>query len=157
MKKWVVLSVTSSGRSPGGFPCNPTRRNQQTPPPVEVQQGLHAYALRQAHVYETLRISFVNQWRKLLMLYRLGSSWLCHYPIATNPLSTKPSCGHSRSGLKPVPTPTGDPPNKILPLHLQHLYQVLTVTLTCLWRMVRGVMMTATILLMLGNVILTTD
>ena len=116
----VALTVEEMGRTLRYFQWKKSwwislqsnREKSANPPPVEVQQGLRAYALRQAHVYETLTISFVNQWRKLLTLYGLGSSWLCRYPIATNPLSTKPSCGHSRSGLKPIPTPTGDPPTQ---------------------------------------------
>ena len=42
------------------------------PPPNEVQQGLRAYALHQAHVYQTLITSFSDRWRKLLRCHALG-------------------------------------------------------------------------------------
>ena len=70
------------------------REQSAAPPPTEVCLGLRAYAYRQAHVYETLIISFVNRWRRLLVPHGLGADWLPRYPDATDPLSTKPSRGH---------------------------------------------------------------
>lgn len=43
------------------------------------------------------------------MLHRLGSNWLHHYPVTIDSLSTKSSCGHSQSGLKPTLVPVGGP------------------------------------------------
>ena len=37
-----------------------SRTQSASPPPIEVQRGLHAYSCRQAHIYETLITSFVN-------------------------------------------------------------------------------------------------
>jgi len=83
----------------------PRRKLSATPPPIEVQRGLNAYARRQAHMYETLIVSFVNFWRNILVSNRLGSDWLRQYPVAIDPLSTRPSRGHSRptAGLSLTP------------------------------------------------------
>lgn len=83
------------------------RAKSTPPPPIEVQRGLRAYARRQAHVYKTLTISFANRWRKFLVQHDLGSGWLCDYPIATDPLSVRPSRGHRPPGAKLDPTPAG--------------------------------------------------
>ena len=57
---------------------------------------MHAYACRQAHVYETLTISFVNRWRGLLVAHGLGTAWLRQYPVAVDPLSSQLSRGHPK-------------------------------------------------------------
>ena len=43
------------------------------------------------------------------MLHGLGSDWLHQYPVAIDPLSTKPSRGHSRPKAKPELIPVGGP------------------------------------------------
>ena len=73
------------------------REQSTSPPPIEVQRGLHSYARRQAHIYKTLVISFANRWRAILTHHGLGSGWLHSYPIDTDPLSVRPSRGHCRS------------------------------------------------------------
>ena len=83
------------------------RAGSNTPPPVDVQHGLDAYACRQVNVYEGLIISFVNQWRKLLAAHRLTPGWLAKYPAAANPV---PLC--SSAQLSPTRTgPTTGPAN----------------------------------------------
>ena len=101
----VALTVEEMGRTLRFFEWKKTwwaslqseQEKTATPPPLDVQKGLHAYAYRQIHVYETLIVSFVNWWRKLLVLHGLGANWLYRYPVAIDPLSTQPSRGH----LKP--------------------------------------------------------
>jgi len=107
----VALTVEEMGRTLRYFEWKKSkwlslqfsRTQSATPPPIEVQRGLHAYSCRQAHIYETLIISFVNLWRIFLVPNGLGSEWLCQYPVAIDPLSTRPSRGHSR------PTVESDP------------------------------------------------
>ena len=84
----VLLTVEEMGRTLQYFEWKKLwwislqfdRAKSSNPPPNEVQQGLCAYALRQAHVYQTLITSFSDRWRKLLRCHALGSEWLCHYP-----------------------------------------------------------------------------
>ena len=84
------------------------------PPPLNIQQGLHVYACHQIYVYDTLIISFVNRWRKLLTLHGLSTNWLHRYPIAVDPLSTKPSCGHSKpTALEPHLIPACNPSTQV--------------------------------------------
>ena len=66
------------------------------PPPVDVQRGLHAYAHRQANIYQVLVISFANRWRKTLVSHGLCPSWLSRYPATVDPLSSRPSRGHRK-------------------------------------------------------------
>ena len=109
----VALTVEEMGRTLRYFEWKRShwlslqrpRKLSPTPPPIEVQQGLDAYAYRQAHIYETLIVSFVNLWRNILVPNNLGSDWLRQYPIATDPLSTRPSRGHSRPTVEPSLTP----------------------------------------------------
>lgn len=114
----VTLTVEEMGRTLRYFEWKrswwlslPSDREQSVvPPPIEVQRGLYAYACRQAHVYETLITSFVNRWRRLLVLHGLGSDWLRDHPIAIDPLSARPSRGHrSQPVAEPDPTPVSDP------------------------------------------------
>ena len=67
-----------------------------TPPPIEGQRGLNAYAYRQAHTYKMLTVSFANRWRGILVPHGLGAGWLHQYPVAADPLSTRPTRGHSQ-------------------------------------------------------------
>ena len=114
----VVLTVEEMGRTLRYFEwkkaqwlsLQPHRKLSVTPPPIKVQRGLDAYACRQAHIYDTLIVSFVNFWRSVLVLNNLGSDWLRQYPVATDPLSTKPSRGHSRPTAGPSITPVNSVP-----------------------------------------------
>jgi len=113
----VALTVEEMGRTLRYFEWKKSmwlslrsdREQSANPPPIEVQRGLCAYAHRQAHVYETLIVSFANRWRNLLVHHGLGS-WLCNYPVATDPLSTGPSRGHhSQPVAEPEPTLVSNP------------------------------------------------
>jgi len=112
----VALTVEEMGRTLRFFEwrrsqwlsLRSSRTRLPTPPPIEVQRGLHAYSCRQVHVYDTLIVSFVNLWRKFLVPNNLGSEWLLQYPIATDPLSTRPSRGHSRPTAEPDLTPASN-------------------------------------------------
>ncbi|KAF9777606.1 hypothetical protein BJ322DRAFT_1114906 [Thelephora terrestris] len=88
------------------------REQTDSPPPVDIQRGLHAYAFRQAHIYEVLITSFVGWWRKLLVPHNLGSEWLHLIPIVVDPLSLGPSRGHSQQTAKPGLVPASDPSNQ---------------------------------------------
>lgn len=116
----VALTVEEMGRTLRYFEWKKSRwlslrscREQtDSPPPIEVRRGLHAYACRQAHVYEVLIISFANWWRRVLAPHNLGSGWLHLYPIAVDPLSTGPSRGHSRQTVEPSLIPVSDLSNQ---------------------------------------------
>ena len=87
------------------------REQSTTPPPTDVCQGLCAYAYHQAHVYEMLITSFANQWQGTLTPHGLSRDWLPRYPVATDPLSTQPSRGHSRPTAPELSlTPVSKPP-----------------------------------------------
>ena len=128
----VALTVEDMGRTLRYFDwkksqwlsLQSSRTRSETPPPIEVQRGLTAYSCRQVHVYETLVISFVNLWRKFLVPNGLGSKWLRHYPVATDPLSIGPSRGHSRptaepglapASIVPAPADSSSFPSSIAP------------------------------------------
>ena len=114
----VALTVEEMGRTLRYFEWKKSkwasqqslRKLSTTPPPIEVQRGLDAYACRQAHVYEMLIVSFVNLWRNTLVPNDLGSNWLRQYPIATDHLSIRPSRGHSRPTAGPSFTLVGSAP-----------------------------------------------
>ena len=69
------------------------------PPSTGVDQGLRAYAHRQAHVYKSLITSYANRWRRLLTTHSLGLDWLHWYPLAPDPLSAQLSHGGSQPVL----------------------------------------------------------
>ena len=84
------------------------REESDSPPPASVQRELQAYTHRQANIYTTLVLLFINQWRKTLNSHKLQPAWLSHYPApATNershsqpsPESTDPSHGTPSSPL----------------------------------------------------------
>ena len=76
-------------------------------PPTDLQQGLRAYACRQVYVYQTLVISFVNQWRGFLVLHHLGSDWLHRYPLPTQPSRDNP-----QPRAEPMPIPATNLPTQ---------------------------------------------
>lgn len=126
----VALTVEEMGRTLRFFEWKKSqwlswrfsRKLSTPPPPIEVQRGLEAYACRQAHVYETLIVSFVSLWRTDLVANKLGSHWLGRYPVADDILPTKPSRGHSRQTAEPlipvsnVPNQTSPPPPSLIHL-----------------------------------------
>ena len=79
------------------------RAKSTSPPPVDVQRGLSAYAHRQANIYKTLIASFVSRWRKTLRALKLSPAWLSQFPDAPDPFSSRPSRGHSRLDADPTP------------------------------------------------------
>lgn len=122
----VALTVEEMGRTLRYFEWKKTwwaslqleREKSATPPPLDIQQGLCAYAYRQIHVYDTLIVSFVNRWRNTLVFHGLGINWLHRYPLAIDPLSTQPSRGHPKPAVPELhPSPAGnlstqvDPPS----------------------------------------------
>ncbi|KAF9789306.1 hypothetical protein BJ322DRAFT_1000561 [Thelephora terrestris] len=116
----VALTVEEMGRTLRYFEWKKSqwlslqscREQTDSPPPVDIQRGLHAYACRQAHIYEVLITSFVGLWRKLLVPHNLGSEWLHLIPIVVDPLSLGPSRGHSQQTAKPGLVPASDPSNQ---------------------------------------------
>lgn len=100
----VALTVEEMGRTLSYFEWKRSwwltlgseREKSDTPTSAGVQRGLNAYAHRQASIYETLVVSFVSRWRKSLLSHKLNPPWLSQYPVATDPLSSRPSRGHSR-------------------------------------------------------------
>jgi len=111
----VLLTVEEMGRTLLYFKWKQSqwlslkseRAKSSSPPSADVQRGLRAYALRQANIYETLIVSFVSRWRKTLLSLELSPAWLSQYPHTVDPLSSRPSRGHS----KPTMKPTADPAN----------------------------------------------
>ena len=102
----VTLTVEEMGRTLRYFEwrktfwlsLQSTRKQSASPPPIDVCQGLRAYASRQVHVYKTLIASFVGHWQKLLMPHDLGAGWLHRYPVIADPPPT--------SGQPVTPKPT---------------------------------------------------
>lgn len=123
----VALTVEEMGRTLRYFEWKRSqwlslqllRKLSPTPPPIDVRRGLDAYACRQAHIYKTLIVSFVNLWRNILVPNNLGSVWLRQYPVATDPLSTGPSRGHSSPTVEPSLAPVASasiPPSAPSPI-----------------------------------------
>ena len=117
----VALTVEEMGRTLRFFEwkksqwlsLQSSRMQSKSPPPVEVQRGLHAYGCCQVHIYNTLIVSFVNLWRKFLVPNNLGSEWLRQYPVAADPLTTRPSRGHFRPTADPDLAPASDVPTQV--------------------------------------------
>jgi hypothetical protein len=84
----VTLTIEEMGRTLRYFEWKKSwwlslrseRAGSDTPPPADVQRGLHAYACRQANIYEGLIALFASQWRKLLDSQELTPGWLTKYP-----------------------------------------------------------------------------
>ena len=87
-------SDASGGTS--GEPNAPSKPNASLP--IDIQDGLDAYARRQSQVYDDLIASFVGHWRKYLLAHSLGTTWLDDYPPLAVLTPVRPSRGHSRSG-----------------------------------------------------------
>ena len=104
----IALTIEEMGRTLHYFEFKKTwwlslrseRAESNTPPPADVQRGLHAYAYRQANIYETLVTLFANQWRKLLTSQGLTPDWLAKYPDAADSLPLHPSTKHSSAQVK---------------------------------------------------------
>ena len=100
----VMLTVEEMGRTLQYFEwkklqwlsLQSDREKSANPPSIWVSQGLRAYARCQAHVYTSLITSYAHRWRGLLTTHRLGSHWLCRYPITHDPSSTQTSRGAFR-------------------------------------------------------------
>ena len=100
----VLLTIEEMGRTLNYFKWKQgwwlslasERAKSDNPPPMAVQRGLRAYAHRQARIYETLIISFTSRWRKALISHGFSPSWLSQFPDTVDPLSSRPSRGHSR-------------------------------------------------------------
>ena len=98
----VTLTIEEMGRTLRYFEWKESwwlslqseRERSNSPPPVSVQRGLQAYALRQANVYRILILSFINQWKKTLLSlpHNLRPTWLSRYP------TTAYSQGYSQPG-----------------------------------------------------------
>ena len=74
------------------------RAQSSNPPPLDVQDGLRAYAHRQSDIYDKLITLYVNDWRSFLLANALGSSWLCNYPVGAHPAPpARPRRGHRKS------------------------------------------------------------
>ena len=101
----AITPLTTTSLTP--TPPTPTSStaipSAATPPPIEGQRGLNAYACRQAHIYEMLTVSFANRWRGILVPHGLGAGWLHQYPVAADPLSARPTRGHSQPMVQPDP------------------------------------------------------
>ena len=99
----VTLTIEEMGRTLRYFEWKESwwlslqseREKSDFPPPVSVQRGLQAYALRQANVYRILILSFINRWRKTLLSlpHNLRPAWLSRYP------ATAYSQGRSQPGV----------------------------------------------------------
>lgn len=70
---------------------------------IDIQDGFHAYACWQSHVYDNLVASFIGHWRKYLLTHSLGTTWLDNYPPSVDPTPVQPSHGHQRSDTGPSP------------------------------------------------------
>jgi len=100
----VALSLEEMGRTLRYFKwkqlwwlsLESKRANSNSPPSADVQRGLRAYAHRQASIYETLIVSFASRWRKSFLSHGLSPAWLSQYSDVADPLSTRPSRGHSK-------------------------------------------------------------
>jgi hypothetical protein len=74
------------------------RSQSSDPPPLDVQDGLCAYAHRQSYIYGKLITVFVNHWHSFLSAHSLGSSWLCDYPLSAHPVPlARPRRGHQEA------------------------------------------------------------
>lgn len=112
----VALTVEEMGRTLAYFKWKQSqwlsmaseRAKSDSPPPADVQRGLSAYAHRQAKIFETLTVSFAGRWRKSLLAHGLSPLWLSQYPDIPDPLSSRPSRGHSRPTAKAAPDATTD-------------------------------------------------
>ena len=88
----VALTVEEMGRTLCYFKWKKSwwlslrneRANSSTPPPADVQRGLHAYACRQANVYDNLITSFAGRWGKVLVSHKPRPGWLAQYPAANS-------------------------------------------------------------------------
>ena len=80
------------------------REQSDSPPPADVQQGLRAYAHRQANVYDTLIHSFADRWRKTLRSRGLRPTWLSQYPATPDPPQQHQD--HSQPATDPKSTHT---------------------------------------------------
>ena len=106
----VALTVEEMGRTLRYFEWKRSwwlslesdRAKSDSPPPADVQHGLRAYAHRQANIYDTLIVSFVNRWRKILLSCGLNPTWLSQYPATTNSPSIQPPCDHPQLEAEPV-------------------------------------------------------
>ena len=109
----VTLTVEEMGRTlryfewkkSQWFSLESEREKSANPPSTWVNQGLHAYAHRQAHVYEALTISYANRWRRLLTSHGLGAGWLHRYPVTSDPSAVRPSRGNSQRKNESDATP----------------------------------------------------
>ena len=89
----VMLTVEEMGRNLKYFEWKKSwwqsisseQAQSNDPPPPIVQDGLHAYARRQADIYDRLVTLFVNHWHGFLLAHSLGSSWLGNYPLSAHP------------------------------------------------------------------------
>ena len=88
------------------FSLGSEQARSDSPPSVNVQRGLTAYAQHQGRIYDMLVISFVNQWRKTLATCGYSPVWLSQYPQAADPLSSRPSHGHSQLMTEPAASMT---------------------------------------------------
>ena len=110
----VALTVEEMGRTlrylewkkSWWFSLRSERAESNHPPPANIQRGLHAYACRQANVYETLITLFVDQWRKLLVSHGLAPNWLARYPAATNSPPLQPPTQRSPAQTRLTADPT---------------------------------------------------
>lgn len=119
----VALTVEEMGRTLAYFKWKQSqwltmaseRAKSNSPPPVDVQRGLAAYAHRQASIFETLIISFASRWRKSLLSHGLSPVWLSQYPDTVDPLSSRPSRGHSQPKADTTSDATNESTQNSLP------------------------------------------
>ena len=123
----VKLTVEEMGRTLQYFKwkkswwlCISSERAQSdNPPPLDVQDGLRAYAHRQSYTYDKLITLYVNDWRGFLSANALGSSWLCNYPVDAHPVApARPRRGHRKSdaGLSDAPRRPTAPAEHVNPV-----------------------------------------
>ena len=77
------------------------RGQLKPPPPVDVQRGLQAYALRQANIFDSLIMSFARKWRKTLLFHNLSPPWLSRYPATQDHSQPEPNPESPLSSLQP--------------------------------------------------------
>ena len=85
--------------------------------PPDIQDGLHAYACRQSHLYNELVTLFVTHWRTYLSAHSIGSSWLSKYDSRANPTPTRPSRGHRKVDVTLAPVTAKIPGSSKLPIN----------------------------------------
>ena len=113
----VALTVEEMGRTLCYFEWKKSwwlslqneRANSSIPPPADVQRGLHAYACRQANVYDNLITSFASQWRKVLVSHKPRPHWLSQYPAAVNPQPNTGSPANDESATMDCEPPLSSP------------------------------------------------